>query len=57
MSAEHITTPLADEGNYTYCQSRGAHNIKHIYLRGRSFGGKKIWWKQNLAELADANKF
>ena len=23
-----------------------------IYLRGRNFGGKKIWWKQNLAELA-----
>ena len=23
-----------------------------VYLRGRNFGGKKIWWKQNLAELA-----
>ena len=29
-NTEHITTPLADEGNYAYCQSRGAHNIKHI---------------------------
>ena len=28
---EHITTPLADEDNYAYCQSRGAHNIKHIF--------------------------
>ena len=24
---EHITAPQADEGNYAYCQSRGAHNI------------------------------
>ena len=31
MSTEHITAPLADEGNYVYWQSRGAHNIKHIY--------------------------
>ena len=23
-----------------------------IYLRGRNFGGKKFWRKQNLAELA-----
>ena len=29
-STEHITAPLADEGNYAYCQFRGAHNIKHI---------------------------
>ena len=29
-STEHITAPLADEGNYAYRQSRGAHNIKHI---------------------------
>ena len=29
-NTEHITAPLADEGNYAYCQSRGAHNIKHI---------------------------
>ena len=28
-STEHITAPLADEGNYACCQSRGAHNIKH----------------------------
>ena len=28
-STEHITAPLVDEGNYAYCQSRGAHNIKH----------------------------
>ena len=26
-STEHITAPLADEGNYAYYQSRGAHNI------------------------------
>ena len=25
-STEHITAPLADEGNYAYCQSTGAHN-------------------------------
>ena len=30
MSTEHITAPLADEGNYAYCQSRGAHNINGI---------------------------
>ena len=24
------TASLADEGNYAYCQSSGAHNIKHI---------------------------
>ena len=24
------TASLADEGNYEYCQSRGAHNIKYI---------------------------
>ena len=29
-STEHITAPLTDQGNYAYCQSRGAHNIKHI---------------------------
>ena len=29
-STEHITALLADEENYAYCQSRGAHNIKHI---------------------------
>ena len=29
-STEHITAPLADEGNYAYRQSRGAHNIKDI---------------------------
>ena len=29
-STEHITTPIADEDNYAYCQSRGAHQIKHI---------------------------
>ena len=29
-STEHITAPLADEGNYAYCQSRGAYNIKHV---------------------------
>ena len=26
MSTEHITAPLADEGNYAYSQSRGVHN-------------------------------
>ena len=30
-STEHKTASLADEGNSTYCQSSGAHNIKHIY--------------------------
>ena len=30
-SKERITAPLADMVNYdAYCQSRGAHNIKHI---------------------------
>ena len=29
-STEHKTASLADEGNYAYCQSSGAHNIKHI---------------------------
>ena len=29
-STEDITAPLADEGNYAYCQSSGAHNIKHM---------------------------
>ena len=29
-STEHKTTSLADEGNSAYCQSSGAHNIKHI---------------------------
>ena len=27
-STEHKTASLADEGNYAYCQSSGAHNIK-----------------------------
>ena len=27
---EHKTASLADEGNSAYCQSSGAHNIKHI---------------------------
>ena len=31
-STEHKTASLADEGNYAYCQSSGAHNIKHINL-------------------------
>ena len=30
-STEHKTASLADEGNSAYCQSSGAHNIKHIY--------------------------
>ena len=30
MSTEHKTASLADEGNSAYCQSNGAHNIKHI---------------------------
>ena len=30
-STENITAPLADDGNYVYCQSSGAQNIKHIY--------------------------
>ena len=29
-STENITAPLAEDGNYVYCQSRGAHNIKRI---------------------------
>ena len=28
-STEHITAPLADEGNYAYCQHLC---VKHIYL-------------------------
>ena len=28
-STEHKTASLADEGNSAYCQSSGAHNIKH----------------------------
>ena len=31
-STEHKTASLADEGNSAYCQSSGAHNIKHINL-------------------------
>ena len=27
---ENKTASLADEGNSAYCQSSGAHNIKHI---------------------------
>ena len=30
-STEHKTASLADEGNSAYCQSSGAHNIKHTY--------------------------
>ena len=37
-STEHNTASLADEGNSAYCQSIGAHNIKHtlwkLALRG-----------------------
>ena len=29
-STEHKTASLADEDNYAYFQSSGAHNIKHI---------------------------
>ena len=29
-STVHKTASLADEGNSAYCQSSGAHNIKHI---------------------------
>ena len=28
-STVHKTASLADEGNSAYCQSSGAHNIKH----------------------------
>ena len=31
-STEHKTASLADEGNSAYCQSSGAHNIKHISI-------------------------
>ena len=31
-STEHKTASLADEGNSAYCQSSGAHNIRHINL-------------------------
>ena len=27
---EHITAPLADQGNDACCQSRGAQNMKHM---------------------------
>ena len=37
-STLHKTASLADEGNSAYCQSSGAHNIKHnlwkLALRG-----------------------
>ena len=37
-STVHKTASLADEGNSAYCQSSGAHNIKHnlwkLALRG-----------------------
>ena len=29
-STEHKTASLAEEANSGYCQSSGAHNIKHI---------------------------
>ena len=29
-STEHKTASLADEGSSAYCQSSGAHTIKHI---------------------------
>ena len=32
-STVHKTASLADEGNYAYCQSSGAHNIEYN-LRG-----------------------
>ena len=31
-STEHKTASLADEGNSAYCQSSGAHNIKHTHI-------------------------
>ena len=31
-STEHKTASLADEDNSAYCQSSGAHNIKHEVL-------------------------
>ena len=30
-STVHKTASLADEGDSEYCQSNGAHNIKHIW--------------------------
>ena len=30
-STVHKTASLADEGNFAYCQSSGAHNTKRIY--------------------------
>ena len=33
-STEHKTASVADEGNSAYCQSSGAHNIKHIETYG-----------------------
>ena len=36
-STEQKTASLADEGNSAYCQSSGAHNIKHIFMI--------YWWK------------
>ena len=32
MSTEHKTASLADEGNSSYCQSSGAHNINTYNL-------------------------
>ena len=44
-STEHITAPLADGGNYAYCQSRGAHNIKHIEPMEISIETSPQHWK------------
>ena len=30
LTYKHKTASLADEDNSAYCQSSGAHNIKHI---------------------------
>ena len=38
-STEHKTASLADEGNSAYCQSSGAHNIKHININKLTLRG------------------
>ena len=48
-STEHKTASLADEGNSAYCQSSGAHNIKHIsFLLREEKKEEDNWQRKNL---------
>ena len=42
------TASLADEGNYAYFQSSGAHNIKHINIWKLALGGNLCTDAQSL---------